>query len=116
METYDYNNSENNQNKENENVQYQPYHSEKKVAAGVLAILLGALGIHKFYLGYNQEGVILLLITLIGIPILTFVTCGMGVGLYFVVGILPLVEGIIYLSMSDKQFDDTYVKNRKPWF
>ena len=30
----------------------------KKVAAGILAILLGGLGIHKFYLGYTVAGII----------------------------------------------------------
>jgi hypothetical protein len=34
--------------------------SNKKILAGVLAILLGALGIHKFILGYNKEGIIYL--------------------------------------------------------
>ncbi|HOR74428.1 MAG TPA: TM2 domain-containing protein, partial [Kiritimatiellia bacterium] len=31
---------------------------KSKVAAGVLGILLGALGVHKFYLGYTQAGLI----------------------------------------------------------
>ena len=30
--------------------------SGKKVPAGVLGILLGGLGVHKFYLGYTKEG------------------------------------------------------------
>ena len=32
----------------------------KKVLAGVLAIILGSLGVHKFILGYQKEGFILL--------------------------------------------------------
>jgi TM2 domain-containing membrane protein YozV len=36
----------------------------KKVLAGVLALLLGYLGIHKFILGYTKEGIIQIVITL----------------------------------------------------
>lgn len=79
--------------------------SKSKVAAGVLAILLGALGIHKFYLGYNKQGVIMLLAS-----ILTF---GLGAS---AMGIIGLVEGIIYLCLSDYEFYTTHVTGRKPWF
>lgn len=80
----------------------QPYRSEKKVAAGILAILLGGLAIHKFYLGYTKTGIIQL--------ILSLVTCG-TVG-----GLIGLIEGIIYLTKSDEEFDRTYVQNQKEWF
>lgn len=93
-----------------------PYRSEKKLPAGLLAILLGSLGIHKFYMGYNKEGIILLLSTIIIIPLLTIFTCGVGSFLYPVVFVIPIIEGIIYLTMSDEQFDNTYIKNQKPWF
>ncbi len=93
-----------------------PYRSDKKLAAGLLAILLGSLGIHKFYLGYTKEGVILLLSTIIIIPLLTVITCGIGGFLYPVVLVIPIIEGIIYLTMSDEQFDNTYIKHQKPWF
>lgn len=93
-----------------------PYKSEKKLPAGLLAIFLGALGIHKFYLGYNKEGIILLLGTLIIIPVLSIVTCGIGAAIYPVVVIVPLIEGIIYLTKTDEEFDQTYVHNRKEWF
>ena len=33
--------------------------AEKKVLAGVLAIVLGSLGVHKFILGYQKEGIIM---------------------------------------------------------
>lgn len=82
-----------------------PPGAEKKVTAGVLGILLGALGIHKFILGYNTEGIILLLATLL--------TCGFG---SFITGIIGLVEGITYLSKSDEEFVNTYITNKKPWF
>ncbi len=81
----------------------------KKVMAGVLAILLGSLGVHKFILGYNKEGIILLAVTLI----VGFFTCGIGVGL---TGIVGLIEGIIYLTKSDEEFYNTYQVGQKPWF
>ncbi|SHI74957.1 NINE protein [Algibacter luteus] len=81
----------------------------KKILAGVLAILLGALGIHKFILGYNKEGIIMLIVTLV----IGGFTCGMGVGL---MGIVGLIEGIIYLTKSDVEFYNTYQVGKKPWF
>ena len=36
-----------------------------KVTAGLLALFLGGLGIHKFYLGYTTEGIIILLVQLL---------------------------------------------------
>ncbi|MCG2792741.1 MAG: TM2 domain-containing protein [Weeksellaceae bacterium] len=73
----------------------------KKVLAGVLAILLGGFGVHKFILGYTKEGLIQLA--------LTIVTCGFA-------AILPLIEGIIYLTKSDEEFYNTYQVGRKGWF
>ena len=49
----------------------QPYaqaapNTKDHVAAGLLAIFLGSLGIHKFYLGYNTPGFIMLAVTIVG--------------------------------------------------
>ena len=73
----------------------------KKMIAGILAILIGSLGIHKFILSYNKEGIIQI--------ILTFVTCGFA-------GIIGLIEGIIYLTKSDEEFYNTYQVGKKGWF
>ena len=81
----------------------------KKILAGVLAILLGSLGIHKFILGYNKEGIIMLVISLVG----GFFTCGIATS---VVGLVGLIEGIIYLTKSDAEFYNTYQLGNKPWF
>ena len=35
----------------------------KKIVAGILGILLGGLGIHKFYLGYTTAGIIMLVVS-----------------------------------------------------
>ena len=81
----------------------------KKLLAGILAILLGSLGVHKFVLGYNKEGIILLAVTLV----VGFFTCGIGASL---AGIVGLIEGIIYLTKSDEEFYNTYQAGKKPWF
>ena len=77
----------------------------KKILAGILGILLGALGIHKFVLGYTGAGVIMLLITVL--------TLGLGGA---VTGLIGLIEGIIYLTKSDEDFYQTYIVNKKTWF
>lgn len=82
---------------------------KSKTVAGLLAIFLGGLGIHKFYLGYNKEGLILLLVTVFG----SIITVGV-VG--FIIATLTLIEGIIYLTKSDDEFQATYVDGRKAWF
>ena len=81
----------------------------KKVLSGILAILLGGFGIHKFYLGYTKEGFILLAATII-ISIFSFGLFG------FLVWIFTLLEGVIYLTKSDDDFYNTYQVGKKPWF
>ncbi len=78
----------------------KPAGAEKKVVAGIFAILLGWLGVHKFYLGYTKEGVIQLILGLL---------CGIG-------WIIGVIEGIIYLTKSDEEFVATYVTGKKGWF
>ena len=34
----------------------------------------------------------------------------------FVVGIIGLIEGILYLTKSDEDFSRTYIQNKKAWF
>jgi TM2 domain-containing membrane protein YozV len=85
----------------------------KKVLAGILGIVAGAFGVHKFILGYTNEGIILAAVTLVGI-----VTSCFFIGWLFVwiPGTIGLVEGIIYLTKSDEEFYQTYQVNKKPWF
>jgi len=73
----------------------------KKTTAGILAIVLGGFGVHKFYLGYTSVGILQLL--------LTVVTCGFA-------SVIGLAEGIVYLTKSDEEFIATYQKNKKTWF
>jgi len=81
----------------------------KKVLAGILAIVLGGLGVHKFILGYNKEGIILLVVTVA----LGILTCGL---LGWIGPVIGVIEGIIYLTKSDEEFYNTYQVGRKPWF
>lgn len=78
---------------------------DKKIVAGIVAILLGAFGIHKFLLGYTTEGIIMLAITI--------VSCGL---LAIVPSVVGIIEGIMYLTKSDEEFVRTYIQGRKGWF
>jgi TM2 domain-containing membrane protein YozV len=69
----------------------RPIPLKNKVAAGVLAILLGGLGIHKFYLGKPIQGILYLLLCWTFIP-----------------SFIALIEGIIYLVSSDESFAIKY--------
>mgnify|MGYP005945116627 CR=1 FL=1 len=79
--------------------------TKEKIVAGLLAILIGTLGIHKFYLGYTKSGIIMLLVSLL--------TFGIGAP---VMAVISLIEGILYLTKSDAEFYQTYVQNKKEWF
>jgi TM2 domain-containing membrane protein YozV len=62
------------------------YEQKSKIVAGILGILLGSLGIHRFYLGYTKIGIIQIVVT--------FVTIGFG-------GIWGFIEGIMILVGAD---------------
>ncbi len=75
--------------------------AEKKIVAGVCGILLGGFGVHRFILDDVTGGIIRIVITL--------VTCGAG-------QVIGLVEGIIYLTKSDEEFVEEYIRQKKAWF
>lgn len=72
--------------------QYNPYYTpqKSKVAAGILGIMLGALGIHNFYLGFTGKAITQLLLTVLSCGFLAIVSSVWG-----------LVEGIIILTTDD---------------
>lgn len=76
-----------------------------KLPAGICGILLNCLGVHKFILGYTTEGLIMLLGSIL--------TCGVAAIPFTIIG---FIEGIIYLTKTDEEFVETYVKNKKGWF
>jgi TM2 domain-containing membrane protein YozV len=74
------------------NAYYQPpVGAKSKTSAGIFAILLGGLGVHKFYLGQTGMGILYLLFCWTGIP-----------------SVIGLIEGILYLTMSDQEFYTKY--------
>ncbi len=67
------------------NNSYQP--AKSRVVAGILGIILGALGVHNFYLGFITKGIIQLLISLLSLGMLAPISYIWG-----------LIEGILYLT------------------
>tara|TARA_R110002167_G_scaffold76368_5_gene212625 strand:+ start:649 stop:945 length:297 start_codon:yes stop_codon:yes gene_type:complete len=65
--------------------------SKSRVVAIVFALLLGGIGIHKFYLGRIAAGILYLLFCWTFIP-----------------SVIALIEAIIYLTMSDEAFAQKY--------
>lgn len=67
---------------------------KSKVVAGLLAIFLGGLGVHRFYLGNSGVGIAMLLITLLSFGFLSPIVC-----------IWAFIEGIVILTggMKDSQ-------------
>ena len=77
----------------------EPKPESNRTVAGILAILLGAFGAHRFYLGDTKGGLIRLASSLLCLG-----------------GIIGLIEGIIYLTKSDEEFIQTYQIGKKEWF
>ncbi|WP_291430627.1 TM2 domain-containing protein [Deinococcus sp.] len=100
--------------------------AQKKLIAGLLGIFLGSLGVHKFYLGNTTPGAIMLGVN-VGVWIVAFMLGALTLGLGLVitlplaslvsgaVGLLGLVEGIIYLTKSDADFAREYIQGQKAW-
>jgi TM2 domain-containing membrane protein YozV len=63
----------------------RPYSDKQKLIAGLLQILVGGLGIGRFYTGHTGIGIAQIAVT--------FLTCGIGALWGFVDGILILVNG-----------------------
>ena len=73
----------------------------QRVLCGIMGILLGGLGIHRFILGDVGGGVLRIVITLF--------TCGIG-------NLIGFIEGIVYLTKTDDQFVAEYQVGKKAWF
>lgn len=83
------NKSNNNAENTNNIKRDQPYEQKSKIAAGILGILLGSLGIHNFYLGFTGKALAQLLISI----------CSCGT-LSWISAIWGLIEGIMILTGS----------------
>jgi len=84
---------------------WQRMGADKKIVAGICAILVGGFGVHKFILGYQTEGIIMLLVTVLSCFLLSPV-----------MHVIAIIEGIMYLTKTDEDFVRTYVQGRKGWF
>ncbi len=91
--------------------QYNPYNAfdhndafaegpegKSRGVTALLAIFLGSLGVHYFYMGKTTAGIIYLLITLL--------TCGFG---GTVMGILGLIQGIMMFGMTNQAWRAKYI-------
>jgi TM2 domain-containing membrane protein YozV len=75
----------------------------KKVPAGIVALLMGTLGIHKFMLGLTTGGIVMIVLFFLLLPIP-------------VLSVIALIEGITYLTKSDARFYEDYAVRKKQWF
>ncbi|MBO7295576.1 MAG: TM2 domain-containing protein [Bacteroidaceae bacterium] len=78
-----------------------------KLTAGILAILLGSLGIHHFYLGNTPIGIVYLGTWML-LFILGWVLCFIPWFIMPVLSIVSIVEGIMFLTMDDEKFNQKY--------
>lgn len=71
---------------------------KSKVTAGVLALLIGGIGVHKFYLGAWGWGIVYIVLFWTWIP-----------------AIVALIEGIRYLTLSDEDFKVKAAQANQPF-
>ena len=71
-----------------------------RTTCGIVAILIGGFGVHRFMMGDTTGGIIRIVLT-----------CCTGLG-----GVVGLIEGIMYLTKTDEEFYQMYVVEKKAWF
>ena len=81
----------------------------KRLTSGLLGLFFGAFGVHKFILGYTNEGLIYLGVSIIG----GIITCGLAL---CVTSILALVESIMLLTKTPEEFKRLYIDKKTAWF
>ena len=107
---------------------FSPDSEKSRTVAGVLGIVLGAFGVHKFYLGNKKPAFIHLAVGGGGLAWLIFFSI-IGAFVPFIgilgflgwlaaaaSGIIGFIEGILYLTKSDEEFEARYVAQTRPWF
>lgn len=67
------------------------YPQKSRIAAGLFGMLMGTFGVHNFYLGNTQRGLIQILVATLGAPL----TCGLST---VAVWVWSLVEGVQILE------------------
>lgn len=68
-----------------------------RIAAAVIGIFCGSVGIHRFYMGHTNAGIVYLVVGV--------VTAGT------VTSVVGLIDGIIYLLATDEEFQQKYANN-----
>ena len=72
--------------------------NSQKTLCGVLAIVIGGLGLQYFLIGKTTAGIINI--------ILTFATCGIW-------SVINLIQGIMILTMSETEWREKFVDSTK---
>jgi len=75
-----------------------PVRNKSKMLAGILALLLGGLGVHKFYLGSWGWGLLYFLFVLTYIPL-----------------IVSFVEAIRYFTLTENEFNQKVITLHGPF-
>ncbi|UYP47073.1 hypothetical protein NEF87_003358 [Candidatus Lokiarchaeum ossiferum] len=76
----------------NQSGQINDPNRKDRVAAAIFGIILGGIGVHKFYLGNIGMGILYLIFCWTGIP-----------------SLIGFIEGIIYLTENDEEFHQKHV-------
>ena len=81
----------------------KPIKPKSKFTAAILALLFGALGFHKFYLGKTGAGVTMLVLSILVLPFPFMI-------------LIALIECLIYLVIPHGDFEERYVLGDRSWF
>ena len=85
-----------------------PVPEGNRIAAAVLAILFGWLGVHKIYMGKFRTAMVMGSVALIGV-LMGFVPTAAII-------IISIYEAICYLTMRDEEFHRKYIVGERNWF
>ena len=87
---------------------------KSRLVAALLAVFLGFLGVHKFYLRQIKAG----LIQLFGFLVLLVAATATGIGwlyhaVFFAAVAFGIAEGVLYTRLTDEEFDRVHVEGRR---
>lgn len=85
---------------------------KRRDVAALLAVFLGLVGAHKFYLGRRHEGIAHLLLMVLACMLVSSVGGLWPLGAY---GLLTIAEALSYLSCTDEEFEREYVEGGRAW-
>lgn len=98
----------------------------RKLTASFLALFLGSMGLHKFYLGRILPGCTYLALWIIAIIIFSVLDASpdapvnalgyVGIAIILATQIVPFAESITYFSRSIQDFERINLIGKRPWF